>query len=136
MKSIFILISGLVFSINVYAKSYVNEAAQVFDPNKDFISLINSQPSFTIDHVDDEGYVEKNHIIPLRFLPQPFQDFANGVSHELVDYASRTIVVLRWWCKSPGPHDPLSSGPTQWSADGIRTVLTHLKQLSGIAGSR
>jgi hypothetical protein len=73
---------------------------------------------WNICNIDQDGTIKEKMHVPLRFLPDRLVSFIEQITKELMDYAKRTVNVLRWRCGTEGEHNPLSSRPATWSFDG------------------
>lgn len=69
-------------------------------------------------YFEDDGSLLANCVLPRSMMPQPLASFMTTVADELLDYASRTVRILRWRGNVSGPHNPFSVGTKQWSLDG------------------
>jgi hypothetical protein len=71
-----------------------------------------------IYNIELDGTIKVKMYVPLRLLPDSMVSFIDQVNGELMDYAKRTVNVLRWRCGTEGEHNPISSRPASWSFDG------------------
>ncbi len=69
-------------------------------------------------NIDQDGDIKQQMRVPLRLLPDPLISFVEQINRELMDYAKRTVNVLRWRCGTEGEHNPFSSRGAIWSFDG------------------
>lgn len=71
-----------------------------------------------ICNIDYDGNIKEKMYVPLRLLPHPLVSFIEQVDGELLDYARRTVNVLRWRSGTEGEHNPIGSRGGSWSFDG------------------
>lgn len=56
--------------------------------------------------------------VPMSYMPESFQQFANKLHRNLSDAANRAVGLLRWRSAEIGPQRPFTSSALSWSLDG------------------
>jgi len=74
--------------------------------------------------IDQDGNIRIKMHVPTRFLPDPLVSFLEQVDKELLDYANRTVNILRWRCGTEGYHHPIGRRGDSWSFDGQNWLPT------------
>jgi hypothetical protein len=67
--------------------------------------------------VDAEGRVREKWALPLRIMPQNFQDFYHLTVKRLLESTSGFVKTLRWVQGASGPQSPLAGVAYYWSVD-------------------
>jgi len=65
-----------------------------------------------------EDRIEKGFVVPVRFLPEGFQDFVVPLEASLHEAVFRVVRVVRWIYAMPGQPQPVSVERREWSLDG------------------